>query len=74
MGLKSEIGADESGTKNDVPIDASVMAQRASQELLGVLSLRDLTPIWTTRTMAATMQMRPTAKIPPMLNFCARGI
>ena len=58
----------------DVPMQVSMIAQSASQELLGVLSLRALTPIWTTRTMAATMQMMPTAKIPPMLNFWLRGI
>lgn len=62
------------GGREDIPIAVSIIAHSASHELLGVLSLRDLTPICTTLTMAVMIQMMPTQKMPPMLCFWARGI
>lgn len=40
-------------------MEHSMTAQRASQELLGVVLLPAFTPIWTTRMVAKRIQTKP---------------
>lgn len=56
-----------------VPIPDSIIPQKASHELLGVLSLLALVPIWITRTIAMTIQPTPTQNMAPTLSFWMIG-